>query len=111
MSAESLVLLFLGGGSAGAIGAIVRLWMAARKGRLDDEGTLLERLNKEAARQGKRADAAEHDADGLRRQRDRARDLASRYRHQLVQAGVTGLDPPDALYNDAADSGPPHDAS
>lgn len=99
MSPDSLLLLLLGGGGAGAVGAIWRLVMASRKGRIEDEGTLLERLNTESRRQGERADLAEHDADGLRRQRDQARDLCSRYRFQLVQLGVTDLDAIDSLYD------------
>ena len=103
MNPESLLLLLLGGGGAGAVGALWRLVIATRKGKIESEGTLLERLNASEKKQIERADAAEKDSDVLRRQRDRARDLCSRYWSRLVMHGLTeGLPTVDELYQDAS---------
>lgn len=43
----AVLLILLGGGGVGGIGLAVNAWRAHRKGRIEDDGTLIERLNHE----------------------------------------------------------------
>lgn len=103
MNPESLLLLLLGGGGAGAVGALWRLVIATRKGKVETEGTLLERLNQSEKKQIERADLAERESDQMRRQRDRARDFCSRYWARLVMHDLTeGLPNVDEMYQETS---------
>lgn len=103
MNPENFLLLLLGGGGAGAIGAVWRLVIATRKGKIESEGTLLERLNQSEKKQIDRADQAERESDVMRRQRDRARDFCSRYWSRLVMHDLSeGLPPIDELYQESS---------
>lgn len=43
----AVLMLLLGGGGVGGVGLAVNAWRAHKKGKIEDEGTLIERLNKE----------------------------------------------------------------
>lgn len=104
MNLETLLPLLLGAGGTGAIAGAVQLVQGLRKGRLENEATLLARLTAETVRQGARADAAETDADKLRRTRDRALEVAVRYRTRVIECGgrVDDLPGLDSIYERAA---------
>lgn len=43
----AVLMLLLGGGGVGGIGLAVNAWRAHKKGKIEDDGTLIERLNHE----------------------------------------------------------------
>jgi hypothetical protein len=43
----AVLMLLLGGGGVGGIGLAVNAWRAHKKGKIEDDGTLIERLNAE----------------------------------------------------------------
>lgn len=103
MTLETLLPLLLGAGGTGFIAGAVQLVQGWRKGRIENEATLLARLNAETVRQSTRADAAEAEADAMRRSRDRAIELAVRYRTRVIECGARVDDLPgiDSLYEGA----------
>jgi hypothetical protein len=42
-----LAMVLLGGGGVGGVGLAVNAWRAHKKGKIEDDGTLIERLNHE----------------------------------------------------------------
>lgn len=92
MTAEVLALL-LGAGGAGGLAGLINVLMAMRKGRLENEETLIRRLNEDSKQQGLRADEAETRADTLRRQRDTVWEQAAMYRRQLLELGARNVEP------------------
>ncbi|GAA4992607.1 hypothetical protein WHI96_07985 [Pseudonocardia tropica] len=100
---QTVLTLLLGAGGSGALAGLIALYRTWKKGKLEDEETLIARLNSDSKSQGDRADAAEqrlaearedHDrvAGELRRQRDEAREDVAWYRSFLIQHGYD-LDP------------------
>lgn len=43
----AVLLILLGGGGVGGVGLAVNAWRAHKKGKIEDDGTLIERLNHE----------------------------------------------------------------
>lgn len=103
MTLETLLPLLLGAGGTGFIAGAVQLIQGWRKGRIENEATLLARLNAETVRQSTRADAAEADADARRRERDRAIEIATRYRVRVIEVAgrVDDLPGIDSIYEGA----------
>lgn len=100
---NALVTLLIGGGLAGLLAAIVSGYRSWKRGKLEDEETLIARLNADSKAQGDRADLAEQRladvraeadrvANELRAQRDEAREDVAWYRSFLIQQGYQ-LDP------------------
>lgn len=87
MATEILALL-LGAGGAGFFAGLVNVYLAVRKGRIENEETLLRRLDEDSRRQGKRADEAIALADLRTRQRNRVWEQAAMFRRQLLAAGI-----------------------
>lgn len=87
MNFDSLLSVLLGAGGAGGIGGLITVITAARKGRLQNEETLIARLNADSRTQNERADAAEKALSDMTRLRDQARERAALYRARLVIAG------------------------
>lgn len=104
MNLETLLPLLLGAGGTGFIAGAVKLFEGLKKGRIENEATLLARLNAESVRQATRADAAEAETDKMRRSRDRALEIAMRYRARVIEVGARVDDLPgiDSLYEGAA---------
>ena len=100
MSLETILPLLLGAGGTGAVAGAVQLFQGLRKGKLENEATLLARLNAESVRQQQKADTAEAEADRMRRARDTAIELAVRYRTRVIEAGgrVDDLPGVDSIY-------------
>jgi hypothetical protein len=94
---ETLALL-LGVGGAGGLAGIFNIYLSWRNNKASREETLIQRLNSETKRQQDRADEAETDADKLRHQRDRAREMAAQYRSRLIALGENPP-PADDLYS------------
>lgn len=88
MNLDVLLPMLLGAGGTGAIAGIANVVMQWRKGKLENEASLMSRLNEQTKRQEERADAAERDVDLMRRQRDRGLELAVRYRSRLIEVGA-----------------------
>lgn len=102
MDLNTLLTLLLGAGGAGAIGSLVSVVRTLRKGKLDDEETLIKRLdasNKDQVEQRKaaekRADDAEAEAARYRVTRDKALEYAARLRRQLIDAGHEPIPEPE----------------
>lgn len=88
MTLDQLLAALLGVGGAGGIAGLYNIVRAARKGKLDDEETLIKRLNTDNINQMKRADLAEEEASKLRRQRNAVWDQAAKFRRRLISLGV-----------------------
>lgn len=87
MATEVLALL-LGAGGAGGLAGLVNVFMAMRRGKLENEETLIRRLNDDSRQQGERADAAQRLADLRTRQRNEVWEQAAMFRRQLLAAGI-----------------------
>lgn len=88
MTIETLTTLILGGGGGGAILGFVIKWRdSSRRARVEDEDTMVRRLEAENRRALVRADEAEAEADRYRKERDAARDQASRLRRRVIELG------------------------
>jgi hypothetical protein len=101
---ETLLPLLLGAGGTGFIAGAVKLFEGMKKGKIENEATLLARLNAESVRQATRADAAEAETLAMRRARDRALEMAMRYRGRIIECGgrVDDLPSIETLYEGAA---------
>jgi len=84
--AGTIIGALLGVGGAGGVGMLASLWRANKKGKLEDEGTLIERLNKDNDTQLKQRKVAEDERDAERRGKQLWMDQAIQYRLQLVSA-------------------------
>lgn len=88
LTLNQILTLLLGAGGAGGIAGLFNMIRAARRGKLEDEETLIKRLNDDNKNQKERADQAEAEASKMRRQRNVAWDQAARYRRRLIAMGV-----------------------
>lgn len=84
--AGTIIGALLGVGGAGGVGMLASLWRANKKGKLEDEGTLIERLNKDNDAQLKLRKSTEGERDAERRGKQLWMDQAIQYRLQLVSA-------------------------
>jgi len=82
-----LVALF-GAGAGGAVSGVISLIRTIRQGRVDNEETLIKRLDADNKRQSDRAEEAEREAREYRRERDDALDEAARLRRILIENGI-----------------------
>lgn len=101
---SALLVLLFGAGGAGAASGVVSVIRSLRKGKLDDEETIIKRLdvsNKDhqeaKQRAEKRADELEDEAAKYRRQRDRALEYAARLRVILISNGIEPPSEPEEL--------------
>ena len=85
---SDLLPILLGAGGAGGIAGLISAISNWRDKIHVREETLIVRLNAGNKAQADRADRAEADCEKLRKQRDRARDLASRYHSRMLVAGM-----------------------
>jgi hypothetical protein len=72
---------------AGGTGAVAGMWtiiQGLRKGKLEKEDTLIQRLDAYSKADKKARDEAEADAAKYRRQRIKAQDQAARFRRLLI---------------------------
>lgn len=83
-------ILALGGGT-GLVGIVwaVRLW---KRGAIEDDNSIITRLNEDSKAQRERANTAEHENLVVIRERNQIMEQAIRYRLQLIAAGVEPLD-------------------
>lgn len=83
-------ILALGGGT-GLVGIVwaVRLW---KRGAIEDDNSIITRLNEDSKAQRDRANAAEAREQVVIRERNQIMEQAIRYRLQLIAAGVEPLD-------------------
>jgi hypothetical protein len=100
MAMNELLAVLLGAGGAGGLAGLINVLISYRDKSVNREETLIQRLNQDSKQQGERADRAEVEAEKMRRQRDRARELAARYRAMLIANGVDQLPAADDLYGD-----------
>lgn len=98
MDVNTIVTLIVGTTGGGLFALLTRLFSDRRTAKISDQEALNARLSEENIRASKRADDAERRADaadeearGYRRERDAAEDMAARYRRQLIQ--LTGEAP------------------
>lgn len=80
-----ILLLLLGGGGAGGIGLAVNAWRAHKKGKIEDDGTLIERLNANAKDQTLARKHAEDERDEAQRFGQQWMTQAFKYRRQVVR--------------------------
>lgn len=83
-------ILALGGGT-GLIGIVwaVRLW---KRGAIEDDNSIITRLNEDSKAQRDRANAAEAREQVVIRERNQIMEQAIRYRLQLIAASVEPVD-------------------
>lgn len=79
-------ILALGGGT-GLVGIVwaVRLW---KRGAIEDDNSIITRLNDDSKTQRARAVAAEKETQAISRERNQMAEQAIRYRLQLIAANV-----------------------
>jgi hypothetical protein len=88
MTIQTLTTLLLGGGGGTAIFGLLLKWKDAnRKARVEDEDTMVKRLEAENRRALQRADEAEQDADRYRKERNTALEKASELRRHVIELG------------------------
>lgn len=104
MNLDALFAALLGAGGATAIGSAISGFRLLRKGKLDDEETLIKRLDASNKEQSERAREAEKRADNeadeatkLRRERDQALEYAARLRRQLIDGNIEPAPRPEGL--------------
>jgi hypothetical protein len=76
----------LGVGGTGGIGLAVNAWRAHKKGKIEDDGTLIERLNEDSKNQTAARKQAEDERDAAHRREMQWMSQAFLYRMQLVSA-------------------------
>jgi hypothetical protein len=76
----------LGVGGTGGVGLAVNAWRAHRRGRIEDDGTLIERLNEDSKNQAIARKTAEDERDQAHRREMAWMSQAFLYRMQLVSA-------------------------
>jgi hypothetical protein len=67
MDVNTVVTILLGAGGTGALMGVYQLYQAFKKGKLENEESLISRLNNDSKQQGERADKAEVDLVAARR--------------------------------------------
>jgi len=100
MDLNLIFTILFGAGSGGAIIGIQNVIKAMRSGKVQSEETLLSRIDADNKKQQemrlaaeKRADDAEKEAEGYRKQRNGAREEVARLRWFMIQQGLT---PPES---------------
>ena len=84
MNAEVIFAALFGVGGSGALAGFWNMYQNMRKGKLDKEETLIQRLDASAKADKEAKDKAERDAAKYRRQRIKAQDQAARFRRLLI---------------------------
>jgi hypothetical protein len=87
MNPESILNLLLGAGGGGGIAGIYSIVRAKARGKLDDEETLIKRLNDDNKDKDQQIDRMEKRDGRLRRQREIAWAQAARFRRRLIALG------------------------
>lgn len=88
MTIETFTTLILGAGGGGTVLGVLLKWKDSnRKARVEDEDTMVNRLEAENKRALKRADDAEAESDRYRKERDTALDKASSLRRRIIELG------------------------
>jgi hypothetical protein len=88
MTIQTLTTLLLGAGGGTTIFSLLLKWKDAnRKARVEDEDTMVKRLEAENRRALQRADEAEQDADRYRQERNAALEKASELRRHVIELG------------------------
>lgn len=89
---NTLVTLIFGAGATGAIGGIISVVKTLRGGKIENEETLIRRLDTDNKNQQRRAEAAEEaqreaekEADEYRKERNRAREQLARIRWYVMR--------------------------
>jgi|GEM_PF-5894120 len=92
---SGLLVALFGAGGAGAVSGIIALIRLIRQGKVENEETLIKRLDADNKRHAERAnnaeeraDRAEREAEEYRRARDRAQDNAAILRRALIESGI-----------------------
>lgn len=87
-----LVTFLFGAGGAGAVAGVMNVIKTLRSGKIENEETLIRRLDAANKAQGerseaaeKRADEAEKEAEAYRRQRNNAREQLARIRYYVLK--------------------------
>lgn len=98
MDLSTLIVALFGAGAGGAVSGLISLVRTLRQGKIDNEETLIKRLDTDNKKQQTRADEAEKRADeatveaeAYRKQRNSAREEAARLRVLMINKG---LEPP-----------------
>lgn len=93
-----LVTFLFGAGGAGAIAGVINVFKTLKSGKIENEETLIRRLdadNKAQQRRAqeaeKRAEDAEKEAEAYRLQRNKAQEDLARIRWYMISKGI---DPP-----------------
>lgn len=101
---EFVLVALFGAGGAGAFASIGSLIRLLRRGKIENEETLIKRLDSNNAKQSeradlaeKRADTADKEADRYRKERDSARERVARLRRVLISHGI---EPPEMGQDD-----------
>jgi dsDNA-specific endonuclease/ATPase MutS2 len=96
---NTLVVLLFGAGGAGAIAGVVNVIKTLRSGKIENEETLIRRLDADNRKQQelreaaeKRADEAEKEAEVYRKQRNKAREHVAQLRWHIIE--TYGKQPP-----------------
>lgn len=96
---NTLVVMLFGAGGAGAIAGVVNVVKTIRGGKIENEETLIRRLDTDNKTQRERAEAAEKkaeeaevEAEGYRKQRNKYREELARLRWHVIQK--YGEEPP-----------------
>lgn len=93
---NQLIIALLSTGGAAFITAVFLGIKSLREGRLQNEESLIKRINDDARQahedaefQRMRAIRAEAEREEMRRQRDAASESSAKYRRQLIENGIT----------------------
>jgi hypothetical protein len=94
MNIQTIITLILGAGGGGTFLGVLLKWKDAnRRAKVEDEDTMVRRLEAENKRALLRADEAEANEDRMRRERDAALDKVSRLRRRIIDlGGEVGID-------------------
>lgn len=88
MNVDQIFTLLLGAGGAGGLAGLYNVWRTLKKGKLEDEETLIKRLDKDNKDKDSSIDGLEKSLSRMRGQRNRVWDQAARYRRALIAHGV-----------------------
>lgn len=95
MDLSTVIVALFGAGAGGAVSGLISLVRTWRQGKVDNEETLIRRLDEDNKRQATRAQAAEARADeaekeaqGYRKERDKAWDEVARLKRVLIVNGI-----------------------
>jgi hypothetical protein len=88
MNPDIIFAALFGAGGTGALAGAWNIIQSFRKGKLENEETLIRRLDEDNKRQARLADEALSEASRYRRQRNKAQDQAARFRRKLISLGA-----------------------